>query len=33
MADQYDLNGNPAQDIVMYHPGGPNAKRVDVIVF
>ncbi len=33
MADEYSLNGNAAQDIVMYHPGGPNAKRVDVIVF
>jgi hypothetical protein len=33
MAEAYDLNGNAAQDIVMYHPGGPNAKRVDVIVF
>ena len=33
IADEYDLNGNRAQDIVMYHPGGPNARRVDVIVF
>jgi len=33
MAEACNLNGNAAQDIVMYHPGGPNAKRVDVIVF
>ena len=33
MAETCSLNGNAAQDIVMYHPGGPNAKRVDVIVF
>ena len=33
MAETYDLNGNAAQDIVMYHPGGANSKRVDVIVF
>ena len=33
IADEYNLNGNPAQDIIMCHPGGPNAKRVDVILF
>ena len=28
-----DLNGNKAQDLVMYHPGGANKKRIDVVVF
>lgn len=32
-AEDVDLDGNPARDIVLYHPGGPNARRVDVIVF
>lgn len=28
-----DLNGNAAKDIVLIHPAGDNAKRVDVIQF
>lgn len=32
-ARPYDLNGNAAQDIVLFHPAGENAKRVEVIVF
>lgn len=27
------LNDNPAEDILLYRPGGDQAKRVDVIVF
>jgi hypothetical protein len=28
-----DLNGNKAKDLVLYHPGGGNKKRIDVVVF
>jgi len=28
-----DLNNNKAEDIVLFRPGGDNAKRVDIIVF
>lgn len=33
IARSYKLNGNDAQDLVIYHPGGEDKKRVDVIVF
>jgi len=33
VARPYDLSGNPAQDILLFHPGGQNAKRIEVIVF
>jgi len=33
IARSYNLNGNDAQDLVIYHPGGSDKKRVDVIVF
>ena len=33
VARAYNLNGNAAQDLVLYHPGGNDKKRVDVIVF
>lgn len=29
----FDLNGNKAQDLVLYHSGGNNKKRLDVVVF
>ncbi|MBI2432061.1 MAG: VCBS repeat-containing protein [Candidatus Hydrogenedentes bacterium] len=32
-ARPHDLNGNPAQDIVLFHPSGDNSKRIEVIVF
>ncbi len=32
-ARPYDLNNNGAKDIVLFRPGGDEAKRVDVIVF
>ncbi|NIA14582.1 MAG: hypothetical protein GWP08_10930 [Nitrospiraceae bacterium] len=28
-----DLNGNSAQDLVIYHPGGEHKERVEVVVF
>ncbi len=28
-----NLNNNKAEDIIMFRPGGDNAKRVDIIVF
>ncbi len=33
VARPYNLNGNDAEDIIIYHPGGKNSKRVDVVVF
>lgn len=33
IARAFDLDGNAAQDIIIIHPGGPNSKRVEVIVF
>ncbi len=33
MARPHNLNGNQAEDIIIHHPGGKNAKRVDVVVF
>lgn len=33
LARPFDLNGNAAKDIVMFHPSGKNSKRVEVIVF
>ncbi len=33
LARPFDLNGNSAKDIVLFHPGGDNAKRVEAIVF
>jgi hypothetical protein len=33
IARPYDLNGNAAKDLVMYHPGGKNSKRADIILF
>ena len=32
-ARPYDLNGNDAQDLVLFHPSGEHSKRVDAIVF
>jgi hypothetical protein len=28
-----DLNSNPAKDLLIFHPGGGNSKRVEVILF
>jgi len=33
LARPFDLNGNPAKDILLFHPSGQNSKRVEVIVF
>ena len=33
IAEPVSLNGNPAEDILLFHPGGKNAKRVDVVLF
>ncbi len=33
IAHPCDLNGNKAKDMVLFHPGGANKKRIDVIVF
>lgn len=33
IAEPHNLDGNPAQDIIIHHPGGKNAKRVEVILF
>jgi hypothetical protein len=33
IARPVDLNGNKSKDLVMFHPGGANRRRVDVIVF
>lgn len=32
-ARAYDLNGNKAEDIVLFHPSSPDEKRIDVAVF
>ena len=32
-ARSYDLNGNESKDLVIFHPGGANKMRVDVLVF
>ncbi len=33
VAEPHNLDGNPAQDIIIHHPGGKNARRVEVILF
>lgn len=33
VARSYDLDGDANKDLVMHHPGGKNAHRVDVVVF
>ncbi|HPO14776.1 MAG TPA: VCBS repeat-containing protein [Candidatus Hydrogenedentes bacterium] len=33
IARPFDLNNNPAKDIVIYHPSGKNSKRIEVITF
>lgn len=33
IARPYDLDGNPSQDIVIFHPSGPNHKRIEVLIF
>ncbi|HOC67249.1 MAG: FG-GAP repeat protein [Candidatus Hydrogenedentes bacterium ADurb.Bin101] len=32
-ARAYDLNHNKARDMVLFRPGGDNARRVDILVF
>ena len=32
-ARPYDLNGNDAEDLVVFHPGGDNKQRIEVVVF
>ncbi|MEA3366270.1 MAG: VCBS repeat-containing protein, partial [Candidatus Hydrogenedentes bacterium] len=32
-ARSYDLNANDAKDIVIFHPGGKNATKIEVAVF
>ena len=33
VARAYDLNGNKAKDLVLFHPEGENKKRIDVALF
>jgi len=33
VARPYDLNGNEAKDLVLFHPSGPHKTRVEVVVF
>jgi hypothetical protein len=32
-AGTYDLNGNNAKDLVIFHPGGKHSKKIEVAVF
>ena len=33
VAREFDLNGNKCNDLVLFHPGGDNKTRIDIVVF
>jgi hypothetical protein len=33
LARDKDLNGNPAKDLVVFHPGGNNCRKIEAVVF